>query len=708
MANPWDDYKTTTVASAEPPPWQDFQKPAGAIDYSGPTADVRAAIAKLPPEQREQALREWADVFVANERKGGGIVQGVTDVARNLARGTPVGSWLDEANAAGSAAVNKVTGGALGAPYDETLAYQRATDRAIDADATKVGRLPVIGDVTTGGITKLAGGIASAPVSPMLRLAQGGGLLANAFNAGISGAGYGAMYGAGEGETASERMKGGALGLGVGGALGLATPIAARGVANAASYVADKFRPMPQPLRAYDKQSVQKLSTAATDDRLFDRYPQRSAELGPEGMLADMGPNMRSHLEAIAQRPGPGQYIAEDRLLTRRKGNPDAQLPGAADRIADDATAGLGPAVNVPKTVRELRKTANAEAKPYYDEFYSKTIKPTPELEATLRRVPEPAWEGAQRLAAMEGVDLERVINTGRGLDLIKRAMDDIAREAKPGSNLQRVASNIAKDLRDETDRILNPKDPLMSPWAQARRLSGEGLQFEEAAQMGQGAFRKGLTPDQMGEDLRRLGPYQQEAYRVGARDDVRTLMGNASTAFGPNADTAARAKLQSDFAREKLDMIALPGGADRINRRLKAETAFAETEQGVLRNSATARRQAAQDLYPKPDAAKDVGRSLRGMSLPGMAVEGAYKIGNILRSGNNSANAERIARDSALMLTEQGVTRDQIARALMTYGQQRNVSQKQRDSIDRIVSVLMQGSRAPAIDNQLSSDQRR
>lgn len=705
MTGPWNEYTLTTKA-IEAPPWQEYQKPTG-IDYAGPTPEVRAAIAKLPPEQRDQALKEWADAFVANERKAGGFMQGASDTVRNLARGTPVGSWLDEANAGLAAGQHAL--GLGGAPYDEALAYQRATDRAIDSGSTKIGSLPIIGDVTAAGATKLAGGIASAPFAPAIRAVQGGSRAGNMINAGVTGTAYGAAYGAGEGETADQRLKSGATGAAIGAGIGTAAPVVSRALGNVASYVMDKFRPTPQLLRSYDPQAVRNVSQGAADDALFpNRYPQAVAELGREGMLADMGPNMRSQAGAIANRPGPGQRILTDNLEARRQGDPQRGMPSATDRIKADVDSGLGPAENVPVKTEALRTQANQNAQPYYDAFYKIYVDPAryPQMQPILLRAEAAGVvQEARKSLERKGFNPDEAMNTGRFWDQMKRSASSMADAAKAKNDRELATDygNLARDIRRTVDMIITPKpyDRTQSVYYQARKLAGDGLQFEDAVQAGQKAFQKGVTPDQMGVDLAGMNQLQQEAFRVGGRDAVRTAMGNASTAFGPNADTAARKLLQSEFSKDKLAMIEKqPGGADRINRRLAAETEFADTEQQVLRNSATAKRLAAQDLYPKPDSTKDMARSFRQSSAGGLVAEGVFRIANILRSGASTAQAERTARDAALMLSAQGGVRDQLANALMQYGQNGAVTRRQKDAIERIAQNLMEGSRQQAISD--------
>jgi hypothetical protein len=222
-------------------------------------------------------------------------------------------------------------------------------------------------------------------------------------------------------------------------------------------------------------------------------------------------------------------------------------------------------------------------------------------------------------------------------------------------------------------------------------------LQFREAAEMGQGAFRKSLTPDQMDMDVSGLNPLQQEAYRVGARDAARTAMGNASTAFGPNGDTAARRLLQSEFGAEKMRRIARsPQEAGRLENRLRTETRFAETEQEALRNSATARRQAAQREFPGPVSPSETGARLGQKTAWGAVVEGTYRLGNLLTRGAIDAKRARIADQAAEMLIAQGARRDWIAQGLRQYSSRQRLTGERAAAVSRFIERLERGA-APA-----------
>ena len=63
------------------PKWESAQIDHG-VDFTSPVEVVRSAIDKLPETDREDALRQWADTFVAAERKDSGIMGAVSNTAR--------------------------------------------------------------------------------------------------------------------------------------------------------------------------------------------------------------------------------------------------------------------------------------------------------------------------------------------------------------------------------------------------------------------------------------------------------------------------------------------------------------------------------------------------------------------------------------------------------------------------------------------------
>ena len=346
-----------------------------------PQKDIRSAIEQYAktPEARQSALTEWANQFVKLERSQGGMGQAVGDVVRNLARGTPVGSWLDEANARTA----DLTGQAS---YDEAVAYQRATDRALDADSGWTG---------TG--TKVVGGIGGALAAPVVHVARGAAMLPQVANMAATGGLYGALFGAGEGENLKDRVSNTGIGAGLGAGLGAASVPVARGFSNAVAHIADKIKGIPGPLAGFERGAIDRVSRAAADDIPNPAgLPAMARQYGQEGMIADLGPNLQGQVGAIARTPGEGKAIAIDALLDR--------ADSAVTRIRASLDQNLGPEINLPQAAEAIERTAANQARPLYEQFRRTPVTHSHELEtivSTLRNEPS-VLRDARRMANLD------------------------------------------------------------------------------------------------------------------------------------------------------------------------------------------------------------------------------------------------------------------------------------------------------------------
>lgn len=694
-------------------------KPAKVGDFD--VEQIQSVLDNADPKLREKILQEWADAKVKEERSQGGmkgVATWIDDRVRTVARGTPVGSWLDEANAA----LYSLTG----RPYELQLAYERAKDRARDNEASTMFNIPGTDiPVTTATGEKLIGALGSARLFPQATLMQGASYIPRAVNATATGAGYGAVYGAGEGTgsgndilnsigsvltggaispttrgqkteiDSGDRLANMALGTVVGGALGPALPAIQSALTAPVNALARYMNAPRGPIAGVSRTTARKVADSMEQDGVPANYQRRVAELGPEGMLADMGDNLRMDAARIARNPGDGRNTVLNALTTRKD--------GAQQRITQDLDTAIGQPVPLPQTIERIRETANRQARPYYDQFYQTPMPNDPALVSALQRVPESAYAKARDLAAAEGFRFGEIRNTGRGIDYIKRAVDDIAYNAKPGSNEARIYQGLSRDIRNAVDDILSPggtpQTRAQSPWAQARGIAGEGIRFEEAAEMGGNAFSRGLSPDQMRADMARLGFNQRAAYEMGARDQIRQIMGNSATTFGPTGDNAARRLLGSDNARQKLELVAGPQGAQRITSRLDAETAFERTRNDAMANSITSTMQGAAKKWPAPDGGEGKRENLRQSSLQGHVLAIGHRIINSLTGGMLNERALREQANAARMLVAQGADRDAIAAELIRFANRNRLAGNRRMAIERVVRDLVQSPRPVMIE---------
>ena len=678
MAGPWEMFQQ---APADNGPWTQFQTAV-------PMQDAGPQLSELDRRMDERVAKEAA----------AGLAPG-PQVAEYL----PIGSWLDEASAGIDAGLNKVTGGFIGQPYDEAKAYQNARQRYVENNASGIRK----------GAAMVGGMAASLPLGAV-RAFQGTTMLPEIGNAAITGGLYGGVYGAGEGEGAERfgnAAKGAAIGAGTG---AVAVPVA-RGVGNAARYIRNRMTPVQPALQGMERGAVNRVADDIESSGLTRQgYAQQAQELGPEGMLLDMGDDLRGSAEVLAQTHGPQLPVVRGNLNDRRNMAPD--------RVRHGVSAELGREMNLPNYVEGVTAAHRQAAAPHYDAFYQAQIEQTPGLRRTLSQIPRAAFSKAEQLAradgvrqrfrltpvddpmtAMTGVRANRSerIHQGVEYDYLKRAVDDMARGAAPGSNEQRIYSGLARNLRNQVDEILSPGTPDQSPWAIGRRIAGDGLEGREAAELGSGVFSGKRDPHIVEDELQGLSQLGQDLYRHGARNDVRQIMGRAATNFGPRGDNAGRKTFNNEFARENLTQIAGPQNAQRLTAMIDAENRMAESFNEVMTNSATARRQAGQTRLPL--GAGPPVRSESPKSFGDAAFAIARRGVNALMNGALGERAGRIMRDQARLLSARGIDRDVYVRALMQLADDRRMSNQGRQVIETMISAIAQNARTPLIEGATS-----
>lgn len=649
--------------------------------------------------QSSAASDPWASFRVqppVEDSRGGGVLQTIDNGVRQIAKGIPVlGGAMDSVAAAGDAATYSLLGrGAEGSNFSERYAKNLASEQSKDAAFESAH--PVAS-------TALNVGGAVAGTVPMAATAIGAralGLVGSTAGRVAQGALGGATIGAADSAVRGQNpMTGGGLGVFLGGA----SPVAGRLIGAGVNKLGEVTAPLSEPIRNYSRDALNKVSRAITDDSIGkpDIY-------GREGMLADLGPNLTSQAGAIANQPGAGQRIITQAIEGRRASAPS--------RVGDDISRTLGPPVNVIEAEQAIRKQYGEAAKPLYDQFHNSPVPFTPEMEQiqeVLKAQPD-VLRKARQFSTLDGkadpkqffadiaddgtVTVKRVPNATE-LDYAKRALDDYARNAKPGSNEARIYGNLAGKLRDTVDSALNPADPKNSIYAQARAVAGEGIGLRSALEEGQGAFSKGLSPDQMRADLKGMSKAERLAYALGGRNQVASIMGNSATAFGANGDTAARRALGSDYAREKLGLIAGDPAAQALIKRLDAETAFERTRQAVTQNSVTASRLQAQKEFPSK--VEPTRTQMFNPTTLGILELLGRKGTDALRNSGKQAALDRSSADAARLLTAQDFSRDRLVDALLKMGEHNAKVGPLSDRARAMATILMQAQSEP-IRNKL------
>lgn len=660
-----------------------FAKGVGAIDFSAPDDQVRAAIGKLPEKERAAALNQWGDAYVARERAGqSDIGKAVGDQFRNVARGVPIlGSYLDEANAGFNSAMSPDI------KYDEALAYQHAKDRATDKDSGWAGTAAKV----TGGL----GGLASLPYGLAMRLIGGtsGPLAARIMAGGAAGAVTGGIQGFGDGEGGLENRGHEMLkGAGVGGAFGAAAPVIGSALGTARTYLADRLQGIPQALQGYARGAVDNIASAVGSDRQAGTL-RDVRKLGPEGMVLDAGPETLAHAEAIASRPGPGRPEIIGAVTQRGQ--------GAAGRITDDVNTALGPQRDTPTMLLGMKKQRSLDANALYGE-----VRNDPNAEAiwgpalqdlTSRPSVKRAIDTVGEIAAEQGNKVTNPFIKGPNGELT------LPEGVKPNFKFwdhvkQGIDAQINADPRNGNliatkNELLKILDEMLPSYAGARQRYSTQSAVMDAVEEGKTAFKKGTDPNEMKLTLNGMSEPERLGYKLGGRQNVANIMGEAA-----DPESEARRAFRSPYARQRLGLVAGEEGATRLANRLDTEGVFQEAENGIRGGSPTARRQAFKELYPAPGAERGKIGNLDTTGV-GLLVEGVKRAAGAITGGMSDAAHGRIASDAAAILTTPGPQRDALISALL----QRNGAITRRSQgnadIDRLVQILIGSSRPAAVD---------
>lgn len=660
------------------------------------TADViRKALEDAPPEVRDKIFREWLQPGEKRDNTasdvvksfGSGLVKGVTGLATMPATIEQLAAAAhDRMGMANAPGWVKKAGSLLADTGMPTM----LPARVLSGDAPK----NLTYDQAIGGVEKAVGPLHKPQTMPG-EYAQTIGEFAPG---GVGGRGASVLRRVANvlapavtSETAGQVFKG----------TDLETPARVVGGMVGSFVPTPRMRasapPIPTPLQNYDRGAVELLAQSGfSKPNALSTYIQKAQRLGPQGMLADITPQLRTDAARIARNRGEGGELIIDALQKRKA--------GAMSRINAAMDDTLGAPGNVPESVENIRQWANTLARPMYEQFYQSPVQVTPRLTALIERADADGLLGAaKKRLSFKGIDPEDEANMPRLLDQLKKLADDKAGAARRAGERETFAdySRFAKEIRDEADRATSGVVGL-GPYAEARRMAGNGMQYEDAVELGRDAFRKSLSPDQMRADMQRLGPGQRGAYDLAARDSLRQVARNAASNFGPTGDNAIRRALGADNAREKVQILAGPERARTLMRRLDAETEFARTQDAAIGNSITSEMGAAAKRWPAPDGGAERQAELRKTSWQGLAIAFANKALNSFRGEAATVRALKQQEDAAKILIARGYDKDVLARALFQVAQNQKLSGPRRQAVDRlIISIMLSGQQAARQEGQ-------
>lgn len=614
------------------------QTAGGGIDFSQPEDKIRAAIDKLPEQDKPKALRAWAKQSIARERSKG------FKPLPSPARGIPIiGSYLDEAAAGVDSALNTLSMGGIGRPYNEALAFQREREAQATAANPVQG---AVGQLATGIVT--GGPLFSriAPAATLLgRVGQGIGI----------GAGVGAVEGFGAGEGSVGNRAGRAADTAqLGAAFGAALPVAGAAASRAYGAARDHIAPTITRFRQGVEESADQI-LANRIARAGQTPASVRGDLASGQNNARLGSNSRATLpETIADtsdatrrltgslyRAGgeTGDFIRtslENRqrgmgaLFSRLTDGPDGQGPRIID--ATERALLIRSANSARQTERQLTQRLRQEADRLYRTAREnqQPFNITPIIDAF--EAEAGGHYGQIRAAMLRAVRLFRPQSGQLAPDNItrfdraKRALDDMIERAvsqRTGTNALAQLQQFKRSLLDEVEGVANGVATRNTSYRQARETYGTNAENIEAISLGRAALKD--NSEVSAEQFRELTRGQQQLFRIGFLESLRTALGtkrpgnDITQLFQQNR---VRDLMREIIPRSSRGASTFANRAERFGSVIDRESRMVQTRNQTLGGSPTAQRQQDDTAFAGDALAGMWNRFRSSPSLFNMGVE--------------------------------------------------------------------------------------
>jgi hypothetical protein len=528
-------------------------------------------------------------------------------------------------------AIEKASGepGEASKIYDQSIDEIRARQKSAQEDH------PVaFGTAQVGG--------SFLPASRAMKLTGAGATLGGAMlRSGGAGMILGAVEGAGNANgDLIHRAIGAAEGAPVGAVVGAAAPVVGQLVGKGISAIANRG--------GTESAGAGKVLSALERDGVAPADLQsRLSALGPDAMIADIGPNATQQAATIAASPGKGQQTVRAAI--------DARNAGASTRVGDAVDYAMGGRVNVGQLERDIIQRRSQNAAPLYDQAYQTPLPPIAEVQEVLNTpAGKMAAARAAKLSQNEGIPFDP--NSVRGVDLIKRTLDDVVSMGQRAGR-----NNEARIISTLRDKLVDAVDNHVPEYAMARNAFAGESAIKDALAGGRTIFKDNVTPEQLHDTLSRMTASEQDAFLQGARSSIQTVMGTAR-----NDAAAVRTLFKKGFNQEKLELVLGPQAADHLLKQVGFETASANTSQRVIGNSETAARVAGrEDLNPSSS-----GLGIRDSYAAGGLMGAARGLG--LKLVDHAIDAVRTGRQKEIeaamgdILTMRGSDRDKAVASVM------------------------------------------
>lgn len=581
------------------------------LNINGKRVKVDDSFLSLSPEEQDATVDEIA-ASIGSPAESAPVEPDVS-MLESFGRGAGQGASLgfsDELSALGAASGLPETSGPFSAIARPAIGFVRSSisdQGAADYEAALAERraeLDAAQQANPGTFMagEIVGGVATAPVLPG-GAARAATVAGRAGKAALTGAGYGAAYGAGTGETAEERVSGAISGGLVGaGTAGVASPVIDAAVAGGRAVKRAVVDPI-LAARNPEAEAARRVTQALEIDG-GPGAPARAADVlesAQQGdvplIVADTGGETTRALARSAANNSPEARAALQNATQDRFGE-------QADRfntIVKDITGATGDTAALAERVENVGRTVNRAA-------YNKAFKEGDvgawdgDLEALVQA---PAVQDAIRASSRTGAnksvaegsmpvknafrfDGETMVlrpdatPTLRFWDSVKRNMDDAISREKRAGNLE-----AAKDINDLRKILVEKMDGMFPSYRDARRGAAAFFDAEDALEAGQKIVNSNLENAELRRGFAAMSGPEKELAKQGFANEIM----RKASAMGDSRNLAGANFLKSPQARERAEIVLGKPGARRLEAFVEVENLMNTTKAAVQGNSTTARQ---------------------------------------------------------------------------------------------------------------------
>lgn len=560
------------------------------------------------------------------------------------------------------------TGPDAGEMFNAALELEQARR---DLGREQMGVMGTVAEVA-GGLSAFGPGggpaTAAAGLTPAAAPAVAPTLLRSTVQGAATGAGAGALAGFGstDGDLA-DRAKGAAGGAAFGFGAGALLPAVAAGVgrgfqnvANGQVQAAIARRLGIDPAAA---NFIRERTAASGALGAEGRAAMRAA--GPEGMLADAGPEMANVLDYAIQKSG---------TAGRQVRGAIEQRVGRDGRAINDALdTAFGQPAGVETTRANIRSATSAGRGNAYDAAYASPIDYSSQggqlIEELLQRVPGAAINRANALMRARGETssqiMARIADDGsvtfermpdvRQLDYITRALNEEAADGI-GAGAMGGQTALGSTLQSLSGDIRNVLGNLVPEYRQALNVGAEAIRQTQAVRNGADLLRSTTTREEVAAATANLTPPEREFYAQGVRSQLDEALANVQRTV-LDGDVPAREaiaalkKLSSRANREKVAMVIGEDEAAALFARIDQAAQSFNLRASVATNSKTFARQA-MDEQVKAIADPDTIVTAIGKGEPANAAKRAIQSVTGLTPAAATARQDRLLSEVARVLT--------------------------------------------------------